>query len=131
MCSSDLEEASSIGYQEDLRHACQKNLPLAAILMRNLGVSSTGLGSTVEALRGYQPYCPSGGTYSVDEASGAVVCSIHGNRHNPKQPAYSDQTSPTMRLINSLDRVNARLSFTPEGLMTTVDIQRKSGKKSW
>lgn len=99
--------------------------------MRNLGVSSTGLGSTVEALRGYQPYCPSGGTYSVDEASGAVVWSIHGNQHNPKQPAYSDQTSPTMRLINSLDRVNARLSFTPEGLMTTVDIQRKSGKKSW
>jgi uncharacterized Zn finger protein (UPF0148 family) len=126
-----LEEASSISYQEDLRHACQKNLPLAAILMRNLGVPSTGLGSTVEALRGYQPYCPSGGTYSVDEATGAVVCSVHGNRHNPKQPAYSDQTSPTMRLINSLDRVNARLTFTPEGLMTTVDIQRKSGKKSW
>lgn len=125
-----LEEASSIGYQEDIRHACQKNLPLAAILMRNLGVPSTGFGSTAEALRGYQPYCPSGGTYSLDEATGAVVCSIHGNRHNPKQPAYSDQTSPTMRLINSLDRVNARLSFTPEGLMTTVDIQRKSNSIS-
>ncbi|MDK9716994.1 MAG: hypothetical protein OEL57_03690 [Trichlorobacter sp.] len=126
-----LEEASSIGYQEDIRHACQKNLPLAAILMRNLGVPSAGFASTAEALRGYQPYCPSGGTYRLDENTGALVCSVHGNLHNPKQPAFSDQASPTMRLINSLDRVNARLTFTPEGLMTTVDIQRKSGKKSW
>lgn len=126
-----LEEASSISYQEDIRHACQKNLPLAAILMGNLGMPQEQFAGAAEMLRGYQPYCPSGGTYKVDEASGAVVCSVHGNLHNPKQPAFNDQTSPTMRLINSLERVNARLTFTPEGLMTTVDIQRKSGKKSW
>ena len=126
-----LEEASSLGYQEDIRHACQKNLPLAAILMRNLGMSPDSFASTAELLRGYQPYCPSGGKYHLDEVTGAVVCSVHGNLHNPKQPAFNDQSSPTMRLINSLDRVNARLAFTPEGLMTTVDIQRKSGKKFW
>jgi len=125
-----LEEASSIGYQEELRHACQKNLPLAAILMRNLGLPPDSFASTAEALRGYQPYCPSGGTYRLDEASGAVVCSVHGNRYHPKQPAFSDQSSATMRLINSLERVNARLAFTPEGLMTTVDIQRKSNSIS-
>jgi len=125
-----LEEASSIGYQEDLRHACQKNLPLAAILLRNLGMSPDSFASTAEALRGYQPYCPSGGTYRLDEASGAVVCSVHGNRYNPRQPAFSDQSSATMRLINSLERVNARLAFTPEGLMTTIDIQRKSNSIS-
>lgn len=125
-----LEEAAGIGYQEDIRHACQKNLPLAAILMRNLGMPPDSFATTAEALRGYQPYCPSGGTYYVDEATGGVVCSVHGNLFKPKQPAFSEQTSATMRLVNSLERVNARLAFTPEGLMTTVDIQRKSNSLS-
>lgn len=122
-----LEEVSNLGWQEDLRHACHRNLPLAAILLTSLGLPPESLGSTVAGLRGYQPYCPSGGQYRIDEKTGAVVCSLHGSSWQPKQPSAMDQSSKTLALVNSLERVNARLSFTPEGLMTTVDIKR-SGK---
>jgi hypothetical protein len=119
-----LEETVNLGWQEDLRHACEKNLPLSGIMLKSLGISPDALGSSISALHGYQPFCPSGGHYMVDEKSGATVCSIHGSRWNPKQPPVSDKSSKTLELVNALERVNARLSFTPEGLMTTVDIKR-------
>ncbi|ACM18446.1 hypothetical protein Geob_0069 [Geotalea daltonii FRC-32] len=120
-----LEETVSLGWQEDLRHACQKNLPLASILLKTIGVPAEGLESTVTGLRGYQPYCPSGGRYMIDDMSGSVTCTVHGNVWQPKQPAAGNRSSKTLSLVNSLERVNARLAFTPEGLMTTVDIRRK------
>jgi hypothetical protein len=119
-----LEETVNLGWQEDLRHACHQNLPLAAILIKTLGLPPDSLGPTVAGLRGYQPYCPSGGRYLVDERTGAVTCTIHGTAWNPKQPPAGDKSSKTLELVNSLERVNARLAFTPEGLMTTVDIRR-------
>src|SRR5512133_1680779 len=123
-----LEETVNLGWQEDLRHACHKNLPLAAILLKTLGQSIGSLESTVTGLRGYQPYCPAGGQYLIDEKSGAATCTVHGTPWKPKQPAAGEASSKTLTLVNALERVNARLAFTPEGLMTTVDIKR-SGKK--
>lgn len=120
-----LEETVNLGWQEELRHACHQNLPLAAILLKSLGLPPESMGETVAALRGYTPYCPSGGRYLFDDKAGLVQCSLHGTVWQPKQPATSDKSSKTMTLVNRLQRVNARLAFTPEGLMTTVDIKRK------
>ena len=119
-----LEEVVNLGYQEDIRHACQKNLPLAAIMLNNLGLPADHFVDETGISRGYTPYCPSGGHYLSDPATGAVTCSVHGNRYHPRQPAASDRSSATLKLVNTLERVNTRLSFTPEGLMTTVDIRR-------
>jgi hypothetical protein len=121
-----LEEVVNLGYQEEVRHACHRNLPLAAILLKNLGVPADRFADDTSALRGYSPYCPSGGNYQLDPASGAVSCTTHGNRYRPSQPSSGDQNSATLKLVNSLERVNARLSFTPEGLMTMVDIRRNA-----
>jgi len=123
-----LEETVNLGWQEELRQACHKNLPLVAILLKPLGLPADSLGPAVLGLRGYQPYCPSGGHYLIDEQNGAVTCTVHGSDWQPKQPAAGDKGSKTLTLVNSLERVNARLAFTPEGLMTTVDI-RRGGKK--
>lgn len=120
-----LEEMVNLGWQEELRHACQQNLPLAAILLKSLGLPPESIEQTVSGLRGYTPYCPSGGKYLLDDKTGNVQCSLHGTLWQPKQPAASDKSSKTMTLVNTLQRVNARLAFTPEGLMTTVDIKRK------
>lgn len=122
-----LEETVNLGWQEDLRHACHQNLPLAAILLRTMGLPAANLEDTISGLRGYQPYCPSGGRYVIDEKTGAATCTVHGTTWDPKQPAAGDKSSKTLSLVNTLERVNARLAFTPEGLMTTVDI-RRSGK---
>jgi hypothetical protein len=115
----------NLGWQEDLRHACHKNLPLTAILLKSLGLPPESLGSSIAALRGYQPYCPSGGRYVIEEKSGSATCTIHGSAWNPRQPPAGDKSSRTLALVNTLERVNARLAFTPEGLMTTLDIKRK------
>ena len=101
------------------------NLPLASLLLTTLGLPPESLAGTVAGLRGYQPCCPSGGRYLIDQKTGDAVCSVHGSRRQPKQPATGDQSSKTFKLVNALERVNARLVFTPEGLMTTVDIRRK------
>ncbi len=124
----ELEEVVNLGYQEDMRHACMKNLPLAAILLKGLDLPTDSLGQATLFLRGYEAYCPAGGRYLVDPATGAVSCTVHGTLFHSRQPAAADQSSPTMKLVNSLEKVNARLSFTPEGLMTTLEIQRKGEK---
>ena len=123
-----LEEVASLGFQEDLRHSCGKNLPLAAIMLKNLELPAGSFTSATALLRGFEPYCPSGGQYQVDPKTGIVACTVHGTRFHPRQPATGDQTSPTMMLVNSLERVNARLAFTPDGLMTTVEIRRTGGR---
>jgi hypothetical protein len=65
-----LEEVVNLGYQEEVRHACHRNLPLAAILLKNLGVPADRFAADTSALRGYTPYCPSGGSYQLDPATG-------------------------------------------------------------
>ena len=121
----ELADTASLAFQEELRHACHDNLPLIGILQRGLGMAPEQAGRLALAQRGYVPSCPSNGQYRVNPATGAVECSIHGSRRNPRQPAATAEDSPTLKLVNSLDRVTARLAFTPEGLMTTVEIRRK------
>jgi len=124
-----LEETVNLGYQEEMRHACRKNLPLAAIMLKGLNMPVGSITSETLSLRGYAPYCPAGGHYVVDSTTGDVSCTLHGTLYRQRQPSTGDQSSPTMKLVNSLKKVNARLTFTPEGLMTTLEIERKGGKK--
>lgn len=121
----DFAEHVNIGWQEDTRHACHNNIPLAAIMMANLGTAPEKLNGSIEHLRGYEPYCPSGGKYTVIPGTRAITCSIHGTPRNPRQPADHAKDSKTMQLVNSIEKINARMAFTPEGLMTTLEIQRK------
>jgi hypothetical protein len=124
-----IEETVNLGYQEELRHACRKNLPLVAIMLKGLDMPANSITSETLSLRGYEPYCPAGGKYVLDSTTGDVSCTLHGTLYRQRQPATGDQSSPTMKLVNSLKKVNARLTFTPEGLMTTLEIQRKGGNK--
>jgi hypothetical protein len=121
----DFAEHVNIGWQEELRHACHNNLPLASVLMSGLGVTQERLNSSIEHLRGYDHYCPSGGKYSIIPGTRAVTCSVHGTTWKPRQPAASPADSKTIQLLNSIEKINARMAFTPEGLMTTVEIKRK------
>lgn len=125
----EIEPIVSQGYQEDLRHACQANLALADTLLDLSGVLSRDLRSAAFSLRGYDPYCPSGGAYVTDPAYRRAVCTVHGPAFRPVQPSRERDGAPFLRFVNSLKRVNARLAFTPEGLMTTVEIQRAPARE--
>ncbi len=120
----DFAEHVNIGWQEELRHACHNNIPLVSIMMVNLGISEDKVNSSIEHLRGYDHYCPSGGKYSIIPGTKAVTCSVHGTKWNPRQPAGNSADSKTMQLVNSIEKINARMAFTPEGLMTTLEIKR-------
>jgi hypothetical protein len=118
-----LEETARIGFQEELRHSCHDNLPLVGILSHLLGVAPEQAGPVALAQRGYLPTCPAGGQYRSDP-DGGVECSLHGSLAHPRQPgSFAD--SAAMALMNSLEHISVRLRFTPEGLMTTVEIRRK------
>ncbi len=121
-----LAETVDLGYQEDNRHACHKNLPLATLMLRNFGIKTDDFPAAAEQLRGFTPYCPSGGRYIADPISKTVTCSLHGSHYKSRQPIEEAESSATMRFVNSLEKINARMRFTEEGLMTTVEIKRKS-----
>ncbi|MDA8100759.1 MAG: hypothetical protein M0042_14175 [Nitrospiraceae bacterium] len=135
----DIEPTVSLGYQEDIRHACHKNLALAQAILDIGGAKPDEFASVAFALRGYEPYCPSGGTYRLDPVVNRVECSLHGKAYRPKQPLKGRDDAQILRLVNSIRKINARLAFTPEGLMTTVELQRtsvprqqdKPAKKGW
>jgi hypothetical protein len=93
--------------------------------MLGLGnVSPDDFKTTAFVLRGYEPYCPGGGRYSLDPETNHATCSIHGTVWKPLQPVKSPDDSPLMKTVNSLKKINARLSFIPEGLMATIELQR-------
>ena len=73
-----LEETVSLGYQEEMRQACRKDLPLAAIMLRGLDMPAGSVNSETLSLRGYEPYCPAGGKYVLDSTTGDVSCTLHG-----------------------------------------------------
>jgi hypothetical protein len=120
----EMEPVVNLGYQEDLRHACHKNLALIEALLLVGAVPERDLVSAALSLRGYEPYCPSGGSYRLDERFHRAACSVHGSSFRPKQPSHSSDREAAIKLVNSLKRINVRLAFTPEGLMSTVELER-------
>jgi hypothetical protein len=125
----EIEPTISLGYQEDIRHACHKNLALVETLLDTGRVPPDDFKSVAFSLRGYEPYCPANGRYYLDPETGRAACSLHGKLYRPIQPVKSSANAPILRAVNSLKKINARLSFTPEGLMTTVELQRKGNEQ--
>ena len=124
----EIEPAVSLGYQEDIRRACHKNLALVETLLDTARITPDDIKAAAFALRGYEPYCPAGGRYYLDPETGRATCWLHGRIHRPIQPVKAAEGSSTMRLVNNLKKINARLAFTPEGLMATVDLQRAAAQ---
>lgn len=117
-----LEETAGVALQEDLRRSCLHNLPLLGIMGQLLAVQPEDAGKETFHLRGYVPTCPAGGRY-LNGVDGLPECSVHGSLAHPRQPP--DSAAPAAALAKSLERLSATLRFTPEGLMTTVEIRRK------
>lgn len=123
-----IEPFVSIGYQEDIRHACKKNLALAETLLDIGKVASDDLRTAAFGLRGYELYCPAGGKYSLEEGTRRAYCSVHGKSFRQVQPAAAAENAPLIKLVNSLKKIDARLAFSEEGLMATVEIDRSEKK---
>jgi hypothetical protein len=119
-----IAETTGLAWQEQIRQACTNNLGSLWALHRYRGVEATSWAEQSLLVNGYRPFCPAGGTYSYDPAAEKVVCSAHGHAHRPRQPARPDPNMPVNAFAASLKTLSSSLSFTEEGIMTKVLLEK-------
>jgi len=123
----NLDAARALGPEMDLtweegaRAACLANVgPLEALAEVPGDPDALGLD-----LEGVRRFCPDGGRYERDPATGALRCPVHGTPDAPRQPAAPVGGSPFGELRRRFRGVAAGLEFTEEGLHTRVVIRRR------
>ncbi|MEW6745475.1 MAG: hypothetical protein AB1486_22205 [Planctomycetota bacterium] len=67
--------------------------------------------------------CPDGGRYEPGEA-GTLGCSLHGKPESPSQTGAPSNNNAVSRLLEFLSRVSFSLRFIPDGIRTTIRIER-------
>ena len=70
--------------------------------------------------------CPDGGRY--ERVAGWVRCSVHGTLGRPIRPEIPPQDAPLRRVLDELGWVGASLTFTPEGIRTSVELPTLAGR---
>jgi len=119
---NEVAETTRANWQEQIISSCIHNLGSLYALTSFRGLPPADWKKASLLINGYIPFCPLGGTYSFDEAADTVRCSIHGEALHPRQPWVPDPNAPLNKLFDSLQGVTASLRFTPEGIMTSVDL---------
>jgi len=71
---------------------------------------------------GFEPISPAGGNYLVDPVSGTVSDSVFGTRENPRLDVDGIRTAVGMTRFFSTRRITLALRFTPEGIMSVIEI---------
>jgi len=71
---------------------------------------------------GFEPVSPAGGRYAVDPATRTVTDSAFGTRGAPQLDAEALRKATGMNRFFSTERIRIVLRFTPEGIMTSVEV---------
>ncbi|MBN2490076.1 MAG: hypothetical protein JXQ29_04420 [Planctomycetes bacterium] len=71
---------------------------------------------------GFEPVSPGGGRYAFEPATGEVTDSAFGSRVSPRLEAEALRTATGMSRFFSTRQIRIVLKFTPEGIMTSVEI---------
>jgi len=72
---------------------------------------------------GFEPVSPAGGTYSVDPETGTASDSLFGSRETPRLDVAGIRTAVGMTRFFSTRKITLALRFTPEGIMSVIEIQ--------
>lgn len=115
----------STHWQERMRETCLSNLLATRLFLKHVGLEPGQLNAECLNQLGYVPFCPSGGTYQINQESGGVSCSVHGSFAYPQQPIQADDSSQFINFVESIKNINVRLMYTPEGIRTRLEIDRK------
>ena len=67
--------------------------------------------------------------YEHDVKRDQVLCSVHGNRLNPRQHLQLDQKSSFTQFTEQLDEIVASLRFQDEALYVKLEIARRLKEK--
>ncbi|HJZ89319.1 MAG TPA: DUF1559 domain-containing protein, partial [Gemmataceae bacterium] len=115
------------GWAEKQRSACHDNLSVLANVARgwNDKAMDAAVLDRVARFYGVRPFCPDGGSYTLSADGKRCSCSVHGDEHDPRQPAAPTPESPTGKLMKVFAGLRATLTFHDEGLRAVVVIERK------
>ena len=123
-----------LGWEENSREACLRNLGPLSSLSRALAadadggqgdVSDTELQEHAERLYDVRYFCPDEGHYVVAPDGQHVTCSHHGSAGAPRQPAAPSPDSRLGRVIGGLKDATVTLTFLEDGLHAVVTLERQ------
>ncbi|XZE53784.1 DUF1559 domain-containing protein [Planctomycetaceae bacterium SH139] len=119
-----------IGWAEAERRACLHNLSPLANAGRALLESQSARPDLAEVeglavkLFGGPLKCPTHGLYSLDDKTGHVTCSLHGDARAATQ-TMGDKPGKVSRFPESLQDVRLELTFLEDGLHAVVHLETK------
>ena len=112
----------ALSYAEESRRVCLVNIPWLNAFRAASAMGARELDDRASALLGVRFVCPDNGRYAVGP-SGGVECTLHGTREAPRQGPRPQPGSPAAFLLERVRRIDASLSFTPEGIATRIVIE--------
>jgi hypothetical protein len=125
-----LGENFQLSWSEKARMACHSNTISIHNLLKLYDVPISEVPRLAEAISGVRHFCPDHGVYEYDAKRDQVLCTVHGNRLNPRQNLQLGQKSSFTQFTEQLDEIVASLRFQDEALHVNVEIaRRQKGKK--
>ncbi|MFZ2961129.1 MAG: hypothetical protein WA705_29980 [Candidatus Ozemobacteraceae bacterium] len=119
-----VSQTTRLYWQERMRAVCRNNLGSLFALHRFRGIQPADWWNQSLVVNGYAPFCPANGTYGIDSFRDTIKCSVHGDTFSPCQPFDLDMSVPVNKFVDSLKTIEGSLSFTSEGIMTRVLLDR-------
>jgi hypothetical protein len=108
--------------------AAHRNIMPLYTLVKLYDVSIEEANKIADAKYGVTYFDPGGGKYIYDSSRDQVTSTIFGNRRNARQQVSLDDNSPFARFFQSLDAITATLRYEGDGLIGTVEIQRRKAE---
>jgi hypothetical protein len=102
--------------------ACRGQLARLEDLLSFEAFEGAGLEEAAARTRSVRRFtCPDGGVYSSQDAA-EVRCTVHGSVRAPRRLDAPPEGSPLRRLLAEVPWLTAALTFTPEGIRTTLEL---------
>jgi hypothetical protein len=124
--------AYRLAWEENNRQACHKNLGPLASISRALASSGGGSPVTLERVESYAArmydvhhFCPDAGHYEISGDGKSVVCSVHGDVHEPHQGEAPSEASELGELLAQFRDMSVSLTFLEDGLHAVVTLDRE------
>jgi hypothetical protein len=125
--------AYRLGWEENNREACLKNLGPLGGISRALASNNAGgepiTASDLElyAARVYDVhhFCPDGGNYEIAADGRSVSCSTHGTMGEPRQTEAPAEASELGKLLKQFSDMTITLTFLEDGLHAVATLERE------
>jgi hypothetical protein len=124
-----LADNTQLSWSEKARLACHNNTITIHNLLKLYDVPIEETPRLAESISGVRYFCPDHGVYEYDAKRDQVLCTVHGNRLNPRQELKLGEKSSFTQFTEQLDEIIASLRFQDEALYVNLEIARRGKEK--